>query len=275
LRIDIMSRFASLSALVLIGLAAAGPAFAHAHLVSSVPVDGETTTTPPGELVLGFSEGVEATLSKVTVTGPDGKPVPLASVGSGDDDHVLRVVPQQAFSDGSYKVDWRVVSVDTHTTQGSFAFKIAEKVPSARLGDLTIWDAEARATLPRQSNSAVYFALANDGAVDDRLVDLATPLAKNASLHRSVTDAQGVASMQPVADGLVIPAHGKAVLSPGGYHVMLTGLSHPLEAGGTLPLILTFAKAGKVRLQVPVTPVGGKSNQGGMPDMPAMDGSKP
>jgi copper(I)-binding protein len=51
---------------------------------------------------------------------------------------------------------------------------------------------------------------------------------------------------------LPIPAGGTARLAPGGYHVMLSELSAPLELGQTVPVALVFARSGTVRFVAPV-----------------------
>ena len=51
--------------------------------------------------------------------------------------------------------------------------------------------------------------------------------------------------MQPV-DGIVIPAGGTVTLEPGGYHVMLVGLTGDLAAGQVVRLTLTFKAAGAI-----------------------------
>ena len=67
-----------------------------------------------------------------------------------------------------------------------------------------------------------------------------------------------------------MPAHGKATLAPGGYHVMLMGLKAPLKEGQSFPLTLTFEHAGKVEVEVMVESMTG---QGGGHSMPM--GTKP
>jgi copper(I)-binding protein len=49
-----------------------------------------------------------------------------------------------------------------------------------------------------------------------------------------------------------VPAGGTVSLQPGGLHIMLIDLKEPLRQGETFPLTLTFAKAGKVAVDVPV-----------------------
>lgn len=65
------------------------------------------------------------------------------------------------------------------------------------------------------------------------------------------TTMAGAMEMQPV-DKVAIPAHGKVEFKPGGYHVMLTGLTKPLKDGDSFALRLTFAHAGLVDTTVTV-----------------------
>ena len=59
----------------------------------------------------------------------------------------------------------------------------------------------------------------------------------------SAVGVPGMTTMQPVSS-ITVPAGGKAVLAPGGFHIMLIGLRHDLKAGEAVPLRLHFAKAG-------------------------------
>lgn len=102
---------------------AATQAFAHAELESSSPPVGGSVSSP-SEIRLTFSEGVEPKFTKVSVSDPSG----AVSVGAG------RVEPghQEIFvapisgslAPGAYKVHWQAVSVDSHHTQGTFAFTV-------------------------------------------------------------------------------------------------------------------------------------------------------
>jgi copper(I)-binding protein len=55
--------------------------------------------------------------------------------------------------------------------------------------------------------------------------------------------------MRQVEGGIDIPANGQVELKPGGFHVMLIGLTRDLNVGDSVQLTLTFEKAG----QIPVT----------------------
>ncbi len=58
--------------------------------------------------------------------------------------------------------------------------------------------------------------------------------------------------MKPVSGGLAIPSGRDVVLGPGGYHVMLQELDHPLAAGDSFPLVLHFQRAGDQTVDVEV-----------------------
>jgi periplasmic copper chaperone A len=63
-----------------------------------------------------------------------------------------------------------------------------------------------------------------------------------------------------------VKAGGSAQFKPDGMHIMLLGLKHPLKAGDSFPLTLTFDKAGAVETMVKVTKAGAAA-PGSMPGM--------
>jgi hypothetical protein len=135
----------------------------------------------------------------------------------------------------------------------------APSTAPAKAGTLEISGAFARETT--NDVSAVYFTVKNAGAAD-RLTKASASVASRVELHETVRDGAN-AKMQPVA-GIDIPATGVAKLEPGGYHVMLLGVSAPIRAGTTIDVELTFEKAGLVRLTVPVRSYSDESGMGGM-----------
>ena len=97
---------------------------------------------------------------------------------------------------------------------------------------------------------AVYLTIANDGGIADTLVAVESPLAGRAQVHEQMPES-GMMMMMPVA-ALAVPAHGTARLAPGGRHIMLESLARPVAAGDTIPLVLTFRRAGRLRVRAPV-----------------------
>jgi copper(I)-binding protein len=121
------------------------------------------------------------------------------------------------------------------------------------------WSRPVPAGLP---TGAVYVTLANLGHEPDQLIGAETPVAARMTLHRT-TMVNGMMSMAPVPGGVEIAPGGVLKIEPGGYHFMLEGLKGGLQAGARFPAILTFAHAGRVRIEVQVRP-GPMAGGGGM-----------
>jgi len=114
-----------LFALVCAGaLLAPAAAFAHAHLERSMPAAGAMLKQAPQELMLWFSEAVEPKFSSIEVRDAKGDAVQdgVASAVPGNTAQLrigLKPLPP-----GRYTVQWRVLSVDTHRSQGDFTFRV-------------------------------------------------------------------------------------------------------------------------------------------------------
>ena len=120
-----MTRYRFLVPPLLAGLGLSSPAWAHAHLEGAEPAAKATVTTAPKELRLTFSEGIEPRFSVVKLTGPDGKVVPVASLGTAPGDTKIAVVALKTpLRPGAYKVEWRVVAEDSHKTHGAYGFTV-------------------------------------------------------------------------------------------------------------------------------------------------------
>src|SRR5258708_5935626 len=117
----------------------------------------------------------------------------------------------------------------------------------------------ARATPAGARTGAVYVTLINNGSSSDNLVSAATPLPDQVPFH-SATEENGVSRMREMRTVDVTPG-AKVAFSPGGLHIMAVGLKQPLKEGQTFPLTLTFEKAGKIEVTVPIEKVG--AMQGG------------
>ena len=129
---------------------------------------------------------------------------------------------------------------------------------------IVISHAWARATPASAANGAVYLTITNHGTADDRLTGASTAVASKAQMHVTLNE-NGVMKMRPLAD-VPIKAGGSAQFKPDGMHIMLLGLKHPLKAGDTFPLTLTFDKAGAVEIMVKVQKPGAAA-PGSMPGM--------
>ena len=100
---------------------------AHAFLDHSDPAVGSTVSAPPGVLHLWFTQQLEPAFSWVTVTDKSGATVndgPAAVDASNRSEFDVKLKPLPS---GTYKVKWHALSVDTHTTEGDFAFSVRGK----------------------------------------------------------------------------------------------------------------------------------------------------
>lgn len=110
-----------ISSLALLLLFGSVTAHAHALLDRADPRVGSTVKAAPREVSLFFTENLEPTFSTVEVTNDTGQRVDEGKPSI--DGNVMRL-PLRAIPPGTYRVKWHVLSVDTHTTEGGFSFKV-------------------------------------------------------------------------------------------------------------------------------------------------------
>ena len=102
---------------------------AHPKLLSSTPAEGESGQAP-AKIELHFSENLVTQFSgaKLIMTDMPGMPnSPMgvkASVAGGGDPKTMVVTPASPLTTGTYKVEWRAVSSDTHPITGAVTFKV-------------------------------------------------------------------------------------------------------------------------------------------------------
>ena len=95
---------------------------AHAYLDHASPRVGSTVKTPPSEVRLWFNQALEPQFTSAQVRSSSGAVVATGGVDTSDPKQI--VVRVNALPPGSYKVFWKVLSVDTHRTEGSFGFEV-------------------------------------------------------------------------------------------------------------------------------------------------------
>jgi len=113
-------------ALALAFISGANPAFAHAHLQSSVPAANSVLTAAPKTLLMTFTEDLSVPFCSVTVTDGmgmnDAAGKPQAVPGHPNE----LLVPLNIQMAGKITVTWHALSADTHKTQGTFSFTVAQ-----------------------------------------------------------------------------------------------------------------------------------------------------
>jgi len=120
-------------------------------------------------------------------------------------------------------------------------------------GSLSVLEPWARATPPGATVGGAFLVIENPGAAD-QLLRIESPVSGTVEMHQtSMKD--GMMQMREVKS-LTVPAHGQVRFAPGGLHVMLLGLKHPLVEGQHFPMTLVFQNAGSVKVDVIVKGLG-------------------
>jgi methionine-rich copper-binding protein CopC len=100
-----------------------GEANAHAFLDHAEPRVGNKVATTPREVTLWFTQKLELAFSTITVTNAAGQRVDTGKTRVSGSQMSVSLRPGGT---GTYHVTWRVLSVDTHTTDGSFTFQVGQ-----------------------------------------------------------------------------------------------------------------------------------------------------
>ncbi len=133
---------------------------------------------------------------------------------------------------------------------------------------VTITDPWVRGTVAEQKVTGAFMTLTAPG--ESRLVEVRSPVAGTVEIHEMKMDGN-VMRMRPIR-ALMLPPGKPVELRPGGYHVMLMDLKKPLNAGDTVPLILTVEgpdwKRHTVNVDVPVRALNATT---GTPAQPAAE----
>lgn len=108
-------------AALVLGCAMGAHAHAHAFLDHAEPRVGATVRAAPGKLTLAFSQEIEPAFSSVKVLDAKGQAVDKGDVRVTG---TLMQVSLAPLRPGDYTVKWRVVSTDTHVTEGDYVFHV-------------------------------------------------------------------------------------------------------------------------------------------------------
>jgi copper resistance protein C len=98
-------------------------AHAHAMLERAEPRVGNKVASPPREVTLWFTQKLETAFSTITVTNAAGERVDSGKTRVSGNQMSIAIRGGGA---GTYRVNWHVLSVDTHRTDGSFTFQVGQ-----------------------------------------------------------------------------------------------------------------------------------------------------
>jgi copper(I)-binding protein len=125
--------------------------------------------------------------------------------------------------------------------------------PEAASDELTIRDAMTVAA-PAGGTGGAFMTVVG-GPEADTLVAARFAGAERVEVHEGFETAAGLRRMREVEGGIPVPAGAAVRLQPGGYHIMLMGLTAPLAVADTVTVEVEMARAGTVPVRVAVRPV--------------------
>lgn len=100
---------------------------AHAYLESSIPIQESQLEESPQEIKVRFTEPINTNLSNVTLKNEAGVVKQGKIYSENNRELILRIPPLE---DGIYYVNWQVLSLDSHITDGSYRFSVGVELPA-------------------------------------------------------------------------------------------------------------------------------------------------
>lgn len=102
-----------------------GVAWSHAVLERAEPRVGSTVKAAPSQVRVWFTEAIESAFSTIEVVNQAGERVDRGPARVDPASPAMLRVPLKPLGPGIYRVKWRVLSVDTHVTEGNFTFRVS------------------------------------------------------------------------------------------------------------------------------------------------------
>ncbi|SIN86947.1 copper chaperone PCu(A)C [Agromyces cerinus] len=134
----------------------------------------------------------------------------------------------------------------------------AASVQAEAAASVTVTDAWVKAG--DDGMTALFGMLDNGGAASITLSGAETDAAETAELHETV-ETDGAMTMREKEGGFEIAAGGHLMLEPGANHVMLMGLTGPLQAGDEVTVTLSFSDGSTLDVVAPVKDYQGANEQ--------------
>lgn len=130
-----------------------------------------------------------------------------------------------------------------------FLLPLLLQTPPAHGEGISVRDPWVRQNPPGASVTAAYMVIENPGA-DDELLGVRCACAREASIH-VIEMGEGSDSMvMREVPSIAVPPGASLALSPGGPHVMLTGLSGDMDK--SVVLELEFRSGARISVATPV-----------------------
>jgi hypothetical protein len=124
-----------------------------------------------------------------------------------------------------------------------------------KVGSIQIAQPWARATPKGASTGAAYMTVTNGGTAAQHLSCVSSDAVAECQIHEMTMDG-GVMKMRPVQGGLEVKPGETVTLRPGGYHLMLIGLTQPLQPGKSLVATFRVDSGSTVKVTFPIVAIG-------------------
>jgi methionine-rich copper-binding protein CopC len=98
-------------------------AWAHSFPEQETPSAGATLNEPPAQVIIKYDAPIEKLFASLKVLNSAGQNVAQGPPEVSPDGGNL-AIPVNKLPPGEYTVQWSVVCIDTHHTQGSYSFTV-------------------------------------------------------------------------------------------------------------------------------------------------------
>jgi len=129
---------------------------------------------------------------------------------------------------------------------------ILAAIPALAAAHVVVEDPYAIVSSPVAQSGAAFMSIYNHNDFDDVVIGASSDVAERVELHTHIQTDAGVMRMVELEEGIPMAAEETVVLARGGLHVMLLGLTRPLEHGDSFMLTLEFESSDPVTIEVPV-----------------------
>ena len=145
------------------------------------------------------------------------------------------------------------------TTRSLLTLLLLATASFSSAAEITVTDPWVREAPPGATAIGAYLVLENSGDNERVLIAVSSPISDTVEIHRTI-QTDGVARMEQ-QHAIIIPAGGRVVFEPGGFHLMIIGPG-PVKAGDTVPFTLKMRDGGSVTMDAEVRRVmGGDAHQ--------------
>lgn len=116
--------YACVAGLAVATFVGVGRVSAHAELLFSDPQPGAVLDTAPTHVRLTFNEDVEISLGAMRLFDGTGASINVSTARHPDGHGAVVEIDLPKLGNGSYVIDWRVVSADSHPVHAAFTFQV-------------------------------------------------------------------------------------------------------------------------------------------------------